>query len=74
MLSRYRSGKIPKAFKVLPKLKNWQDVLECTKPEEWTPNATYVATRIFISALKPKPAEEYDIISAKRSLGAPIHL
>lgn len=27
VLSRYRSGKIPKAFKVLPKMMNWEQLL-----------------------------------------------
>jgi hypothetical protein len=30
VLSRYRSGKLPKAFKVIPKLKNWEQVLYLT--------------------------------------------
>lgn len=59
MLSRYRSGKIPKAFKILPKLQNWQQILELTKPETWTPNATYQATKVFISGLTPKLAEYF---------------
>ena len=25
ILSRYRSGKLPKAFKIIPKLKNWEE-------------------------------------------------
>lgn len=59
MLSRYRSGKIPKALKVLPKLKNWEEILQLTQPESWTPNATYQATKIFISGLNPKLAERF---------------
>lgn len=60
MLSRYRSGKVPKAFKILPKFKNWREILELTNPEAWTPNACYQATKIFISALKPDDAKEYN--------------
>jgi len=59
MLARYRSGKLPKALKVLPKIKNWPEVLQITNPEGWTPNATYQVTRIFISALSPKLAEAF---------------
>lgn len=58
MLSRYKSGKIPKAFKILPKLKNWEYILNITQPELWTPNATYQATKIFVSSLSPKLAEQ----------------
>lgn len=28
MMSKYRSGKIPKAFKVIPSLANWEQMLE----------------------------------------------
>jgi len=28
MMSKYRSGKIPKAFKVIPSLVNWEQLLE----------------------------------------------
>lgn len=27
VLSKYRSGKIPKAFKVIPKMVNWEQIL-----------------------------------------------
>ena len=59
MLSRYRSGKIPKAFKIVPRLKNWKEILYITQPDSWTPNSTYQATKIFISGMNPHLAEEY---------------
>ena len=49
LLSRYKSGKLPKPFKVLPTLPHWEDLLSITRPESWTPNACYEATRIFVS-------------------------
>lgn len=49
LLSRYKSGKLPKLFKVLPTLPNWEEILAITRPESWTPNACYEATRIFAS-------------------------
>ena len=33
LLHRYRSGKVPKAFKVIPRLRNWEEVLALTDPE-----------------------------------------
>merc|ERR1719191_82545 len=42
-LSRYKAGKIPKAFKVIANLKNWEEVLYLTKPVEWRPAAMYQA-------------------------------
>jgi essential nuclear protein 1 len=59
LLSRYTSGKLPKAFKVLPSLSNWQDVLWLTRPDLWTPQACFAATRIFASNLDPKMAQRF---------------
>lgn len=30
ILQRYRSGKLPKAFKLVPKLQNWEQILYIT--------------------------------------------
>jgi len=59
ILSRYTSGKLPKAFKVIPSLSNWEEVLYLTRPDQWTPNAMYAATRIFASNLNPKMAQRF---------------
>ncbi|KAL9002011.1 MAG: hypothetical protein Q9188_005038 [Gyalolechia gomerana] len=58
LLSRYKSGKLPKPFKIIPTLPQWQDLLFITRPEAWTPNACYEATRIFASA-KPHIAQQF---------------
>ncbi|CCC06872.1 hypothetical protein SMACR_00898 [Sordaria macrospora] len=50
ILSRYKSGPLPKPFKVLPQIPHWEDILPITQPESWTPNACYAATRIFAAA------------------------
>ena len=50
LLSRYKSGPLPKPFKVLPTLPQWPELLAITRPENWTPHAVYRATKIFISA------------------------
>ena len=52
VLSRYRSGKLPKAFKIIPALANWEQVLAITEPDNWTAAAMYAATRLFTSNLK----------------------
>ena len=54
MLYHYKSGKLPKALKMLPHLKNWEQVLWLTRPDEWSPAATYASTRIFASNLNEK--------------------
>ncbi|OJJ52989.1 hypothetical protein ASPSYDRAFT_62610 [Aspergillus sydowii CBS 593.65] len=58
ILSRYKSGPLPKPFKILPTVPNWQTLLSITRPESWTANAIYAGTRLFISH-KPAVAQEY---------------
>ncbi|KAI8062855.1 Bystin-domain-containing protein [Gongronella butleri] len=59
LLSRYKSGKLPKAFKIIPGLRNWEEILYLTNPDEWTPHATYEATRMFVSNLKTTAAQRF---------------
>ncbi|KAI9302731.1 Bystin-domain-containing protein [Cunninghamella echinulata] len=59
LLSRYKSGKLPKAFKIIPSLNNWEEIIYLTNPEAWTPHATYEATRIFVSNLKAQQAQRF---------------
>ncbi|CAO3611571.1 unnamed protein product [Cunninghamella blakesleeana] len=59
LLSRYKSGKLPKAFKIIPSLNNWEEIIYLTNPESWTPHATYEATRIFVSNLKAQQAQRF---------------
>lgn len=50
ILSRYKSGKLPKPFKILPTVPHWEEIIQITRPESWTANACYEATKIFISS------------------------
>ncbi|KAL8506202.1 hypothetical protein ACS0TY_017168 [Phlomoides rotata] len=59
LLSKYTSGKMPKAFKHIPSLQFWEEVLYLTEPEKWSPNAIYQATRIFASNLGVKKVERF---------------
>ncbi len=36
ILSRYRSGKVPKALKVLPSMRDWEALLRICEPEKWS--------------------------------------
>jgi len=58
-LSHYSSGKVPKAFKVIPNLKSWEEVLLLTNPDGWSVQAHFVATRLFASAFNPKLAQRF---------------
>lgn len=59
-MSRYKSGKLPKPFKVLPTLPfpTIQTLIPITRPEAWTPHAVYAATRLFVSGT-PAVAQYY---------------
>ncbi|CAD5114335.1 DgyrCDS3473 [Dimorphilus gyrociliatus] len=59
ILRCYRSGKLPKAFKIIPSLRNWEQVLYLTEPDSWTAAAVYQATRIFASNLNAKMAQRF---------------
>ncbi|KAF7269350.1 bystin [Rhynchophorus ferrugineus] len=59
VLRKYRSGKIPKAFKIIPNLRNWEQILYITDPPSWSAAAMYQGTRIFASNLKDKMAQRF---------------
>jgi len=59
ILCKYRSGKLPKAFKVIPALSNWEEILYLTDPDNWTAAAMYQATRLFASNLNAKLAQRF---------------
>jgi essential nuclear protein 1 len=59
LMSRYRAGKVPKAFKIIPALNDWEDVLALTHPERWSPQAMYQATRLFASNMNPRMAQKF---------------
>lgn len=59
ILRKYRSGKLPKAFKILPSLNNWEHILFITEPDNWSAAAVYQATRIFASNLNQKMAQRF---------------
>ena len=56
-LRGYKSGPLPKLFKVIPSLPAWARILALTKPEQWSPHACRAATRIFVSTMKPPQAQ-----------------
>lgn len=58
ILSRYKSGKLPKPFKIIPTLPQWDILLSITRPDGWTPHATYEATRLFVSS-RPALAQAF---------------
>nr|POE85065.1 uncharacterized protein c13g1.09 [Quercus suber] len=58
LLSRYKSGKLPKPFKILPTLPQWDILLSITRPDGWTPNAVYEATKLFTSS-RPALAQAF---------------
>ncbi|CAD6216471.1 GSCOCG00004634001-RA-CDS [Cotesia congregata] len=59
ILSVYRSGALPKLFKFIPSMKNWEQVLYILDPPSWTAAAMYQATRIFASNLKENMAQRF---------------
>lgn len=58
-LQKYTAGKFPKAFKHIPSMQLWEDILYLTEPVKWSPNAMFQATRIFASNLSPNKAVRF---------------
>ncbi|GAA5802309.1 hypothetical protein HPULCUR_007773 [Helicostylum pulchrum] len=58
-LARYQSGKLPKAFKIIPSLPNWDDILLLTKPHLWSPYATLEATKVFTTTVKATQTKQF---------------
>lgn len=59
VMKRFRSGKVPKAFKIIPKLKNWEQILFVTEPHNWSAAAMYEGTRIFCSGLTQSMTQRF---------------
>jgi len=49
ILKKYRSGKLPKVFAIIPSLSNWEEILYLTHPDKWSCQAVYKATKLFVS-------------------------
>ena len=45
VMKTYKSGKLPKAFKIIPQVANWEELLFLTQPDSWSPHSTYEATK-----------------------------
>jgi essential nuclear protein 1 len=58
-LKRYKSGKFPKAMKIVPNLINWEEILYLTNPVDWSPNAHHEATKLFASNMDPQRAQRF---------------
>jgi essential nuclear protein 1 len=60
MLKIYKAGKLPKAFKIIPSLDNWEEVVWLTQPDLWSPCATVAATKMFVGvSVKPRITQRF---------------
>ena len=59
VLRAYTSGKLPKAFSILPGCQNWEELVNITEPYNWTPQAMYEDTVLFSSNFDPVYAEKF---------------
>lgn len=50
LMSEYSGGKLPKAFYIIPKISNWEDVLACMNVSKWTNQAFVPTTVIFANS------------------------
>jgi hypothetical protein len=59
ILHKYTSGRLPKAFNILPVTENWEEIIELTQPINWSPQAMYEGTVMFCSNLNATLAEKF---------------
>lgn len=59
--SYHSGGRLPKTFKIIPSLTNWDEILLLTKPLLWTPQATFEATKVFLTNIKATQIKQYVI-------------
>lgn len=59
ILRQYKSGKLPKLFKILPNISNWEEVVVYSNPSSWSPAANEEATKMFVSQLNVKLVQRF---------------
>ena len=59
VMKSFKSGKLPKAFKVIPQTQNWEELLFLTEPHSWSAHSTSEATKIFSSNMSSKLAQRF---------------
>jgi len=47
LFAKYRSGKIPRAFKILSRADQWESLMQLTKPETWSPHAMWSVSKLY---------------------------
>ncbi|ESU44133.1 Bystin family protein [Giardia duodenalis] len=60
LLSKYKSGTLPKILKNIPASPSWEPIIEVMDPLAWTPHAIQIVTKLFISQLPEDQAYLYD--------------
>lgn len=59
VMRSFKSGKLPKAFKIIPQTQNWEELLLLTDPSKWSAHSSFEATKIFSSQLNSKMAQRF---------------
>ena len=54
MLSKYRNGKLPECFSILPRVAHWENLIKITRPDNWTVHAFFKATKTFVASPESK--------------------
>ena len=67
ILSKWRSGALPKAFKIIPQLRDWEELVYVTNPDKWSPAVVYQATKLFASQANQSICQRfYNVILLQR--------
>ena len=59
VMRSFKSGKLPKAFKIIPQTANWEELLILTNPDFWSAHSHLEATKIFCSQLSEQKTQRF---------------
>lgn len=59
VMAKWRSGKFPNAFKEIPMLRDWEEALWLTRPENWSAASLRQATRTFAASMSEPMAQRF---------------
>ncbi|AFP65245.1 bystin-like protein (nucleomorph) [Chroomonas mesostigmatica CCMP1168] len=59
ILKIYRSGKSPKIIKIISVLKNFEEIIWFTRPDQWSFQALYTITRLYFGSLNDEQLDRF---------------
>jgi len=65
-MAKYRTEKLPLPFIAIPNMPNWEQLLELTRPENWSTLAVHKVTKLFTMSEPNKSQRFYNLVLLPR--------